>query len=387
MRVACLSDCTVAAITEGVAGPALDAAQLHIDGCPACRRLLAAASQTASAGPDTVEPPGLPIGRGTAVGRYRIDSLLGAGGMGAVYAAHDPDLDRRVAIKVLHDSAPDSGDPLSLRREARAMARAVHANVVAVYDVGRHGNRAFVVMELVEGRSLRAWMEEPGRSIDSTVAAFRDAGRGLAAAHRAGLLHGDFKPDNVLVADDGSVKVGDFGLACCDAALREPRRPVAGSPAYLAPEVLEQGGPSAASDQFSFCVSLWEALYGRRPFASATLFATLLAARAGSIQPSPGRRVPGWLRRAILRGLSADPAGRYPSMDALLDALDRGARRKSWLPRAAVAAALLAGITPAGLRPIAARTALAPLARLGSRSCAVIQAVAADGPLLAARRR
>src|SRR5262249_34775199 len=157
----------------------------------------------------------------------------------------------------------------------------------SVYDVGRHDDRTFVVMELVEGRSLRDWMAEPGHSVDARLAAFRDAGRGLSAVHHAGLLHGDFKPDNVLVSKEGRVKVGDFGLARSrdpgDALLQRRPRQVAGSPAYLAPEVLERGLLSPASDQFSFCVSLWEALYGRRPFAGRTVTGTLEAMQAGRV--------------------------------------------------------------------------------------------------------
>jgi eukaryotic-like serine/threonine-protein kinase len=184
-------------------------------------------------------------------------------------------------------------------------------------------------MELVEGRTLRSWMLEAPRSSDEIVAAFLQAGRGLAAAHEAGLLHRDFKPDNVFVARDGRVKVGDFGLAqVVGPGEASTGSAVAGTPQYLAPEVASGSSASPASDQFSFCVSLWECLYGRRPFSM-----------PGELRVHPGTQVPPRLRRVASRGLAFDPADRHPSMGALVRALDRGPLYARPLPAIALSVA------------------------------------------------
>jgi eukaryotic-like serine/threonine-protein kinase len=360
----CLSSDTLIALAAGSLGEgAADSVQIHLDSCPSCRRLLVAVSDPNISGNPAEDASGgdLPVGRGTRIGRYLVANLVGAGGMGAVYAARDPELDRCVAIKLLHHHVGESERACRLLREAQAMARLVHPNVVQVYDVGEHGSRTFIAMELVEGRTLRSWAQEPGRRSWEIAAAFIEAGRGLEAAHEAGLLHRDFKPDNVFIANDGKVKVGDFGLACpLDPAapsfasapdLSGPHTrsgQVGGTPAYLAPEVIAGGPPSMASDQFAFCVSLWEALYGQRPYAGGSAFALLEEARAGRVQPPPSKRAPAWLRKVVLRGLALDPAARYPSMRALLKALDRKPGRL--LPAAVLGLAALAAVVVA-VRP------------------------------------
>ncbi|MFZ6180286.1 protein kinase domain-containing protein [Nannocystis pusilla] len=279
------------------------------------------------------------------IGRFQILALVGRGGMGVVYAAYDDLLDRKVAVKVLlaesvRDMTLSRG---RLMREAQAMARLSHPNIVTVHEVGQDNGQVFVAMEFVRGVTLDAWAQEqrPWREL---VATFVRAGRGLEAAHRAGLIHRDFKPANVMVGEDGGVKVLDFGLARAadDSAPGEPDLPrhiaqgtsalapltrtgvVLGTPAYMSPEA-HRGEPStAASDQFSFCVSLYQCLYGQSPF-DTTSMATLLAdLRRGRIAPPPaGTPVPARIFRAIRRGLAPTPEGRFPSMTALLAALER----------------------------------------------------------------
>jgi eukaryotic-like serine/threonine-protein kinase len=314
-------------------------------------------------------------------GRFRITGVLGAGGMGIVLEAHDPDLDRPVAIKVLHPELLGATDRLA--REARAMARVPHPNVVTVFEVGRIDGRAFVAMELVNGITARAWMQtrRPWRAI---VAMFVGAGRGLEAAHRVDLVHRDFKPDNVLIGVDGRPRVSDFGLvepldvvagAPPDASVAgatadaTTSRPVAGTPAYLAPE-LWQGLPATPrSDQFAFCVSLWEALYGERPFASDAdreLGPTIAGGRLREPAPARRRDVPRWLEAALRQGLAADVALRWPSMTVLLDLVERRARRtRWWIP--AAAASVATALTAAAVwhaRPEPIQRCAAPNARL-----------------------
>jgi serine/threonine protein kinase len=211
LAATCLPDDTLLALADGaLAARALDTAQIHLDSCPKCRRLLVALSGGGSAGEHTRDPSEgsagpmeLPVGHGTRIGRYVVSGILGAGGMGAVYAAHDPELERRVAIKLVHQRLDQA--EARLRQEAKAMARLSHPCVVQVYDVGVHGSRTWIAMELIEGRTLRSWLQESPRSSAEIVAAFVRAGRGLSAAHEAGLVHGDFKPDNVFVGRDGGL--------------------------------------------------------------------------------------------------------------------------------------------------------------------------------------
>lgn len=284
------------------------------------------------------EDAGLSVG--STVGRHRILAALGRGGMGVVYRAHDPELDRELAIKLLHlhdHDDPSRGRSL-LMREARAMARVAHPNVIAVYDVGVHGQQVYVAMELVRGRSLGEWMRA-GPSLAELLDMFGQAARGLAAAHRAGLVHHDFKPANVLVGDDKRVRVLDFGLArghdrplaWAGSAANGPLEitapsllgSLAGTPAYMSPEQIEAGKVDPRSDQFAFCVSLHEGLFGVRPFVGATLLELREAiTRAPLRLPSAASQLPSALRELLFTGLAKHRSDRFDDMDALADRLD-----------------------------------------------------------------
>jgi tetratricopeptide (TPR) repeat protein/predicted Ser/Thr protein kinase len=319
------------------------------------------------------------IGHGQRVGRYVVLNALGAGGMGVVYAAYDPQLDRKVALKLLHSEAVSrSGATQSrvdgharLLREAQAMARLRHANVVAVHDVGEFGGRVFIAMEFVEGATLKSWLRAQPRTRKEVLAVFVQAGRGLQAAHDAGLVHRDFKPENVLVSTAGQAQVLDFGLAkatedgegapqASSSALMlgsnhsslsselTQQGAVLGTPAYMSPEQHLMLPTDARTDQFSFCVALYEALYGTPPFPADTLASLAMAVVGGRVADAPREsqaRVPVWLRRVLLRGLHVDPAQRYPSMTALIDELTRDptTQRRRWLAAAAGAGLLVLG--------------------------------------------
>jgi eukaryotic-like serine/threonine-protein kinase len=281
------------------------------------------------------------LAAGTQIGRYRIATAIGTGGMGVVYRAHDPFLARDVAIKVMHEyqrRLPDAADLHGrLLREAQALARLAHPNVVAAFDVGWHDGAVFLAMELVEGVSLRAWLATP-RSRRAVVALLIAAGRGLAAAHAAGVLHRDVKPENVLVGVDGRVRVVDFGLAR-HASNEEPPAAVEatisssddtlagaimGTPGFMAPEQVCGGPVDARADQFGFAATCFHALAGMAPFAGhdpTTYRGELVLRRRRALPRGIGRG----LRRVILRGLAFDPAARYPTMTALVDALARAA--------------------------------------------------------------
>jgi serine/threonine protein kinase/Tfp pilus assembly protein PilF len=314
------------------------------------------------------------------VGRYVIREVIGVGGMGAVYAAHDPELNRRVALKVLRarrsaDTHTSEGHS-RLMREAQALARLSHPNIVTVYDVGSFEGEIYIAMELVDGTTLTDWMKKAPRSWKDVARVFVLAGRGLAAAHAASLVHRDFKPDNVLVGRDGRVRVMDFGLARPaggpdgeDSAdddepsftdpsversfLKGPltrKGIIVGTPMYMAPEQFLNEPIDARSDQFSFCVALYEALYGHLPFEGDTvedLAHAIVAARLPALPPS--RRVPLAVHRVLRRGMKSEPKDRYPSMDSLLRALEFGINfrtRASALAGVAAAAAVVAVVNP-----------------------------------------
>ena len=296
--------------------------------------------------------------RGAAVGRYLVLELLGTGGMGAVYAAYDPELDRKVAVKLVLPGAGGSIGRARMLREAQAIARLSHPNVVTVHDVGTRVDEVFVAMELVDGDTLTAWLGERTRTTDEILDVFVQAGRGLAAAHRAGLVHRDFKPDNVLVGKDGRTRVVDFGLVReVEHPEEEPNTPVPsepvlsmeltqagsvmGTPAYMAPEQFMRRATDARSDQYSFCVALFEALQGKLPFIGEDLASTAEKVLSGEVPEVAGeRKVPARVRAVLRRGMSITPAARYPSMDALLAELAQSGRagRRRLLSVAAVAA-------------------------------------------------
>ena len=300
-------------------------------------------------------------------GRYVLLDALGQGGLGTVYAAWDPEIDRKVAIKLIRADTTDGLDDVQarLRREAQALAKVVHPNVVAIYDVGTFRDELFLAMELVEGVTLRRWLADAPRDWRAIRDVLVQAGRGLAAVHDAGLVQRDFKPQNVIVARD-TVKVLDFGLAraiagatttsttlpsssssLVDVQITMPGL-LAGTPAYMAPEQCKPGPIDARADQFAFCVTLFEALYGERPFPAEDLRARLDAIAAGRV-PTPPRDVPAWLHAATMRGLASDPSARHASMAQLLDAMQRDLRRKRSGAAIAVAATMSAMATAAAI--------------------------------------
>lgn len=293
------------------------------------------------------------------IGRYVYLGQLGAGAMGEVIAVYDPTLDRKVALKIIVSLRRD--DPMQRQRmvrEAQAMAKLTHPNVVTVHEVGEEDGCLFVAMEYVRGGTLRAAVADCN-DWRQVLKLYRQAGLGLAAAHDAGLVHRDFKPENVLVGDDGRVRVGDFGLARgyevenhqtgsnvrgneLEASLTLTGA-LLGTPAYMSPEQFSGQAATAASDQFSFCVALWEGLYGARPFQGQSLTELSMSVGAGvDVKKPPLGDVPMWLFRVVARGLEVDPSERWPSMHALLFALgnDPTTRRRRWMIAGTVLAAI-----------------------------------------------
>jgi eukaryotic-like serine/threonine-protein kinase len=347
----CLDEQTIVAFVGGaLRGPALAAAERHLVGCEACAMLVAVAAPAGRPAQKGEAPPSQTPGPSSLVGRYRLLRLVGRGGMGEVYAAHDPELDRRVAIKILRaDAGPDDIEAARLLREAQAVAKLSHPNVVAIHDVGTAAGRMFLAMELVEGETLAVWLDRRRRSLQEILPMFVMAGRGLSAAHRVGIVHRDFKPQNVMVSPDETPRVMDFGLAARGgpATANEPRLTrvgsILGTPLYMSPEQLLGQPVDPRADQFSFCVALWEALYGARPFEGETLFEIRTAVLAERPRLGPLQaRVPRRIRAALERGLSVDRSARFPDMNALLRALTEGPQRRHGQTAAVVIAAGLA---------------------------------------------
>ncbi|MEX1368155.1 MAG: serine/threonine-protein kinase [Nannocystaceae bacterium] len=311
--------------------------------------------------------PSGPLRPGDRVGRYIVRSKLGRGGMGVVYGAYDPLLGRRVALKLVrHRDTPDSVEAHvdeRLRREAQALARLTHPNVVSLYDVGCCERGNFLALELVPGIDLDEWLRKQLHPWTDIVEVFVDAGRGLAAAHAAGLIHRDFKPANVIVGPQRHVTVVDFGLArnaeldttiTHDPGARTPTPQrdellatrltgtniIVGTRGYMAPEQLLGLTVGPRADQFSLCVALFEALYGRRPYPGKNAVETATSFARGNLEdPTERRGVSNRVHEALLKGLSIEPDDRFPSMDALLLALGRGLprARRRWLLAAALA--------------------------------------------------
>ena len=366
-----------------------------------------------------IDKAAAPLGRGAIIGRYLILGLVGRGGMGEVYAAYDPELDRKVAVKLLRVKAGNGVTMTEGRqrtlREAQAIARLSHPNVVVVYDVGTFEDKVFIAMEFVDGNTVTFWLEQQPRTWQEVLRVFIAAGHGLTAAHEKGLVHRDFKPDNVMVGRDGQVRVMDFGLArqMDKPGLKEhrprstpsgPKRgdvevgtgtlpldhravpidegtlvlnpgladsgaqmqssvsglfdarltrtgAMMGTPAYMAPEQFFGKETDSRTDQFSFCVALYEALYGERPFPGKKLTELTANVVQGTVRAAPaGTKVPFWVRRILLRGLRSAPAERFPSMAEMLVALGRDPRatRRKWVVGAAVA--LLPVVVGLGVR-------------------------------------
>jgi eukaryotic-like serine/threonine-protein kinase len=317
-----------------------------------------------------------PRDEGSRLGRFQIIDTLGSGGMGVVLEAYDDTLDRTVALKLLHPGGSEQ-HRARLLREAKALARLSHPNVVQVYEIGTVDDNTFIAMELVRGQNLRDWGRTP-HSWRTTVDVYVQAGQGLAAAHAEGLVHRDFKPDNCIIGDNGRVRVLDFGLAreleftasgdvhelehserlgeapelaagrsAAQITLHDPLTvtgTLLGTVAYMSYEQLRGRAVDALSDQFSFCASLWEALYGVRAFSGQSPYALVASLKLNRLNPIPvDARVPRRLRQVLIRGLALDPARRWPSMDVLLERLRELTSPHRWW-RAALILALGIGL-------------------------------------------
>src|SRR3982751_4847282 len=363
------------------------------------------------------------LARGASIGRYVVLGLVGRGGMGEVYAAYDPELDRKVAVKLLRIK-PGAGVALTegrqrTLREAQAIARLSHPNVVVVYDVGTFEEKVFIAMEFLDGNTAGFWAQSQNRTWQETLKVYMAAGRGLAAAHEKGLVHRDFKPENVMVSRDGQVRVMDFGLARqvtekpvtggvgdkvvpigsagmtttqrLPAPLAEPGAPIApldgstlvltpaagdprpldlevsnsavfdqrltktgammGTPAYMAPEQFRGRPTDARTDQFAFCIALYEALYGERPFAGNTLLQLTTNVVNGRVREPPANtKVPLWIRKILMRGLRVNADERYPSMEELLEALGKNPAVKRRKVAGFIVSALIPGVLAVVIR-------------------------------------
>lgn len=330
----------------------------HLDECADCLAIARDATHADPSRTSTLHEATVSRGSsasllpGAQVGRHVILGEIGRGAMGVVYCAHDPSLDRDIALKVLRapDAETTDQQPVArLLREAQAMARLAHPNVVAIYDVGSLEGAIYLAMELVAGQTLRDILRAAPRAYEDLIDIFLQAGTGLAAAHTAGIVHRDFKPANVLVGKDGRVRITDFGLArpatsfgagqerANAKALRlawgSPMQMtrsgvITGTPAYMAPEQFLCEPADARTDQFAFCVAMYEALFHERPFAGNSFEDLASAVLAGRLRPpSAESRVPAGIRAVLIRGLSTIPDHRYPSMGELLLALVEASRK------------------------------------------------------------
>ncbi len=382
--VECLDDNVVSEFVSGsLAATVLAKVEGHLAGCRDCRTLVAAMAQDAAADSNIETVPHEKLSPsqvthlpkrtysvGDKVGRYLVLSTLGTGGMGVVLAAYDPHLDRKVALKLLRSGLQLATKDAQkrLRREAQAIAQLSHPNVVAVYDVGAtEDDDLYIAMEFVEGDTLTTWLKKYPRTWREIVDVFLQAGKGLVAAHSTGLLHRDFKPDNVLVGGDGRVRVTDFGLARSFMVDPESGRgptpilantlsssltatgTVLGTPRYMPPEQLTGPDIDARADQFSFCVALYEALYGVHPLPGATSV-SMHEKGDKALPPPEGIKIPVTIGRAVLRGLERDRVKRWPTMALLMSELVPPAPKFStrWVA-AALGAVVVAGVATAAV--------------------------------------
>ncbi len=348
-----LDENTVLAFVEGE----LDLADIvsvdaHVARCADCRHLIVALAKDLGHEGDA-------IGAGTLLGRYILLYRIGHGAMGMVFSAYDPELDRKVAIKILRtDLAAKDVEQANARlvREGRAVARLAHPNVVTVHDVGTHEHVVFIAMEEVIGTSLVSWCRAEERSLFERVEIMLQAGEGLAAAHRSGLIHRDFKPANILVGDDGRARVGDFGLARLSASVAQEGSggldaqnvslthtgALLGTPRYMAPELLSGEAASEISDQYSFAISTWEVLHGEHPFDADSMAQILEAIERGPVATGEGSAmVPASIRRVLKRALAVKSSDRYASVDALLMELRRAINHKKKVVRGALVGGLV----------------------------------------------
>jgi tRNA A-37 threonylcarbamoyl transferase component Bud32/tetratricopeptide (TPR) repeat protein len=307
------------------------------------------------------------LARGSTVGRYLVLERLGAGAMGVVYAAYDPELDRKIALKLLRPQESDGDQErrqARMVREAKAIAKVSHPNVVSIFDVGVHHGHVFMAMEHLAGGTLREWTAHQKPAWRDVIKTYVQVGHGLGAAHAERLIHRDFKPDNVLLDKNGVPKVVDFGLVRLAAAassdssdsgvtfnqkatatgeLAPELRSLAagpaaltrtgaltGTPAYMAPEQFHSRAVDGRTDQFAFCVSLYESLYGERPFAGSNIIQLVDAVTNGRVREAPkDSQVPGWVRRVLLRGLSTQPERRFQTIEQLIAALESDPARRN----------------------------------------------------------
>jgi len=347
-------------------------------GRPAYAPTLDLGEQGAASGGDDLRAVERGLERGASLDRFIVIERLGAGGMGMVVSAYDPDLDRKVAIKVLRPDKLRKGSATDgqqrLLREARALAKLSHPNVTTVYEIGTVGSRVFIAMEYVAGHSMSDWLRECPRDWREVVDMMVQSGRGLLAAHRAGLVHRDFKPENVLIGTDGRARVTDFGLVGIeDTAVSEDSGEfeinrslslslsstltvagaLMGTPRYMSPEQHHRQKADARSDQFGFCAVLYEALYDQTPFAGDSYWGLASNVSAGKIrQPPKDAEVPAWLWEVARRGMSRDPEDRFSSMEEVLEALQRDRtttrRRRLALAGGVVGFVALSGLAAAG---------------------------------------
>jgi serine/threonine protein kinase len=372
-RLGCLADESIFAFVQGrLRADSVPELEEHLSVCADCRTVVAETARffadssanvtvklapQASATPELANAePHAPLAPGTCVSRYVLAGVIGSGAAGIVYRAYDPELRREIALKLLRAGPSRGPAPLKARllREAQAMARLSHPNVVSVYDVGTYGSEIFIVLELVKGKNLAEWLDETPRSWEEIRWAFVEAGKGLAAAHAVQLVHRDFKPANVLVGSDGRVRVTDFGLArpvelsdCpplqrlanevsvaavvpgyAPFSITTTQAGLAGTPVYMAPEQFAQQRTDERTDQFGFCVALYLALYKRHPFLDFagperrySLAELARQVSLGSVHVPPSSNVPAAIFGILQRGLAADPNARFPSMQELLTRL------------------------------------------------------------------
>nr|MBA2543927.1 serine/threonine protein kinase [Deltaproteobacteria bacterium] len=365
---ACPDDDTLGAMVDrSLAADALESVSTHLDDCATCRAVVLAAVRggigaqpIADTAPVTVVErtpvsgaPSFTVGG--KIGRYDVHALIGGGGMGHVYEAHDKELDRAIALKILRPELRSSTAVLAERliRESRMMAKVVHPSVITVYDVGREGDAVFIAMELIRGDTLGGYAR--GKPWQQIVALYERAGEGLAAAHEAGIVHRDFKPDNVLIdTATERVVVTDFGIARTGTAgdVATGERPAVGdvkltttgaaigTPAYMAPEQLAGRPIDVRADVFAFSVSLWEGLFGERPFPGTTVKAIEEAMRRPP-RAVAGASVPRRVVKILERGLAIDPDDRWSALSPMLSELAaaRRGRRGAWIAAAAIAVA------------------------------------------------
>jgi serine/threonine protein kinase len=324
--------------------------EAHLDQCETCHDLVADYArafgvgervQTAVGGVLATAAMRVPVKEQTglgieSVGRYRIIRRLGAGGMGTVFLAHDIAMDRRVALKLVTESHGFVSRKVHKRmlREARALARLAHPNVVAAYDVGIAGEQLYVAMEYVEGCTLSAWLGVQPRSIHERLEVLVQAGRGISAAHCAGIIHRDLKPANIMVGSDGRVRVVDFGLARVEGGptaesavhmgisdVHTTTGSLVGTPRYMAPEQFALKRADAKSDQFSFAVTAYEAIYGAHPFPATDVEQLAAIVSTGQFAIPITSEVPERVGDALARAMDPRPERRFDTIDDLLAAL------------------------------------------------------------------